>query len=343
MSRFERAGPQAARGETPLLFDFRTPQSSHRRATISIGIRLGVQISNLIWETSKAFSSLEDRVTSVELILGTAQIRDEYGIVSTFAPSRRATEVRKIVEKSRELGFSAIDTAPTYGTAEEFIGSTNTSQDIHTKLRAGESFLTSLRQSLLALKRDQVQLLYVHDTGLLPQLSSQLRANLSSMREHGARSLGASIYDLDDFYMARSAELFDVIQVPLNIFDTRFSSEIVGPVRREGTKIYARSIFLQGVLLTRPADLPSGLRGLAPFLEKFTGICVDWKVEPIDALVRFVVERSEVDGLVVGFSTLRELQRFSGAFEAQVPSELLDKIDRLERPQRYLTDPRNWS
>jgi aryl-alcohol dehydrogenase-like predicted oxidoreductase len=193
------------------------------------------------------------------------------------------------------------------------------------------------------LQRRKVELLYIHDTALLADLNSSIRASLISLRAHGAEFLGASIYDLADLDYVLAAGFFDVIQLPLNVFDSRFTPEVIHLAQNEGCKVYARSIFLQGVLLSRPADLPPAVSALAPYVARFMNTCAEWGVEPIDALARFIVERRDVDGLVIGVSSLRELERLSQALSASVAPGLLDSLEALEKPSWVLADPRNWS
>lgn len=281
--------------------------------------------------------------STVELILGTAQFARDYGVLRKIRLHGEKSDPVEILEKSRLLGFGAIDTAPIYGTAEAVIGNFDTAQEIHTKIRPGKNFARSLKDSLRALKREKVELVYLHDSRLLHHLDSTARSALSALRNQGADSLGASVYDEEDFSLALNSGVFQVIQVPMSVIDNRFNGKILRAARSEGVKIYARSIFLQGILLASPSELPPSVMGLSSFIENFRRVCQDWEVDPVDALCRFVVERTEVDGVLVGVSDLPELERVHMALRASVPGELLDKIEALPQPTRALTDPRKWS
>lgn len=278
----------------------------------------------------------------MELILGSAQASAGYGILSGGRSERRETSFSSVIRMSEELGFGAIDTAPVYGLAEKIIGDTETHQQVHTKLRPGLDFETSLRRSLQDLGRDQVEVLYLHDASLLSCSDKLEQGRLLDLMENGANSLGASVYEFEDFQKARFSGLFRVIQVPMNALDTRFQGIGISDARREGIKVYARSVFLQGVLLAEPSDLPGPTRNLAPYVRRLRRLCVDWEVDLIDALTQFVIQRTEVDGIILGASTTAELQQISKAFVSEVPSGLLDQIEAFERPEWAMTDPRVW-
>ncbi|MDA9786683.1 aldo/keto reductase [Pontimonas sp.] len=278
----------------------------------------------------------------MDFILGTAQFAQNYGIFPSGSRLLEQKNPDQILNQAEQLDFTAVDTAPVYGLAETIIGKSRTALEVHTKLRPGTDFSNSLADSLLALGREQVEVVYLHDSALLHHLDMKTRSSLMALESLGAGSLGASVYEEHEFSAVLNSGIFQVVQVPLNLFDTRFGIDWVRRARDQGVKVFARSIFLQGVLLAQPVGLPAFVRALSPYLQNFLSLCSDWEVKPIDALCRFVIEKTAVDGVIVGVSAPSELRGLSQAFKANVPDGFLEILDNMDRPDWHLIDPRNW-
>ena len=60
---------------------------------------------------------------------------------------------------------------------------------------------------------------------------------------------GASIYEPKEILKFNNKIKIDYLQIPINVFDTRFlRSKLIKRLKNKGTKIFARSCFLQGIL-----------------------------------------------------------------------------------------------
>lgn len=279
----------------------------------------------------------------MDLILGTAQLVQPYGALNRQKNKLTSESRSTLVLAAERLGFIGLDTAPSYGNAEKIIGKTRTSLEIHTKLRPRASFLTSLEESKRRLRVTSIDLVYVHDSTILSSIGEREIAELESLGEYGVARLGASIYDLSELNEVLRLGVFETVQVPFNVLDRRFNAEMTAEARTRDIRIFIRSIFLQGVLLANPADLPAKLNILAPFVAEFQAICDDWGVERIDALANFAINRSGAHAAVVGASSGAELERIQRAFVSKVPDGLLEDLDKIPLPIWEQVDPRKWS
>jgi len=68
------------------------------------------------------------------------------------------------------------------------------------------------------------------------------------------RRIGVSIYTQREFLQAANEDRFDVVQVPHVLYDRRSEFGKLGNDDRLDFSIYARSIFLQGLLLLNQAE-----------------------------------------------------------------------------------------
>ena len=135
------------------------------------------------------------------LILGTAQFQSGYGIVRDLdQPGQSAAP--SLLELASALGIAALDTAPAYGRAEDAIGQSGCGLPVHTKLDPKRSPAESLSQSLKDLRRDRVDVLYIHDSAEVLRPESRVVASASELVGEQVGSLGASVYDLPEFEAA---------------------------------------------------------------------------------------------------------------------------------------------
>ena len=247
-----------------------------------------------------------------------------------------------LILSAEKFGFRGIDTAPVYGDAESSIGAAGTSLPIHTKFDPGLSEAESVRESLLRLRRQSIDIAYFHrpmDSRPAIRMVAKIRKSLS--REL-VRKLGASIYDLRELPFLLDCEHITAIQCPFSVFDRRFSRELLADFVARGGQVYVRSVFLQGLLLAGSEGVPEGHRELAPFLETFWEACSEWEVSPVSAAVQFAHQSLPFAGLIVGTSRIVELEQIVRASEEEVYSGFMDTLNEMKLPSRHLVDPRQW-
>tara|TARA_B110000503_G_scaffold140751_1_gene232439 strand:- start:227 stop:1063 length:837 start_codon:yes stop_codon:yes gene_type:complete len=277
----------------------------------------------------------------VKLILGTAQLVQPYGVLgNSYGPREGAAP--SILKAAVVGGFSALDTAPIYGDAEATIGSIDHGLGLHTKIRHGSDSVESVKQSLAALATSRLDVVYLHQeyTGSAHQLDS-----LQHLSDHmGAKinSLGASLYSLEELYRVLESPLLTSVQIPLNVLDRRFTNEVLSLAKQEGITVYARSIFLQGLLLAAASALPANLLSLAPFIQQFHAVAARHGLTPLEATLGFAKSFGSLDGLVVGAHSAENVGEISRAFFQDYSQEFVEECFGIKTPPGHLTDPRNW-
>lgn len=289
----------------------------------------------------------------MKLGLGTAQFGMSYGISNTsgqIAPD----DVRRILQKASEHGISVLDTAAGYGNAEAVLGQclpAGAAFSIVTKtqpLKAARVDDASLRQvamnfeaSLLRLGRQSVHGLLVHHGGdlLLPG-GERLYATLRQWQEKGrVGKIGVSVYDRAEIDALFERFAFDLVQLPLNVFDQRLLRDgTLTTLQRAGVEIHARSVFLQGVLLMETSQLPVHLLELEPYLDAFKAIASERKMSPLVAALAFVKNIPEIAVALVGVISPRQLQECIDAYTLAAPT----RFPNCAVANESLVDPRCW-
>lgn len=276
-------------------------------------------------------------------MLGTAQLAQPYGVLAkTDYPSRgREMDLLRLAES---CGFSAIDTSPVYGNAEELIGASQTQLEVHTKCHPNLSVEDSLRQSKESLGRENLDIVYLHES-LEP--NSEAVRKVRRLAQHvgdDVGAIGASIYEVDEFLTALDMPDISVIQIPMNILDRRFANpELLNRAFELGKRIFVRSVFLQGLLVTDAADLPPSLSPLIPYLDHINQVSQQSGVSRIRLALSYVLQFRGISGIIVGASLPYELETVALEFSRANPREVLDLLGEVEAAPWDLVDPRKWS
>ena len=281
-------------------------------------------------------------VGELELVLGTAGMAAQYGVLHPQAQKVSADEWVLALEDLHRLGFTAVDTAPVYGDAEALIGRARVSIPIHTKLSPGLYPIQSLEKSLSRLKRNLVSVVYFHDNFVMDVSQAERVWLLDSARGTLFQELGASIYDEIEFERALAVPQIDVIQVPFNVLDRRFGGAWLTAANRAGKRIFARSVLLQGTLISDARRLPPVLWKLRPSITRFMDICESWSASPIAAAIGYVRQKESFAGIVLGARSPEEASHLADSFSEPLPLGLVRDLDSLATPSWEVTDPRTW-
>lgn len=293
------------------------------------------------------------------MILGTVQLGLEYGIHNGYGkPDLK--QGFALLECAEKNGIRLLDTAEAYGDSQKVIGQyiayRGQSFGICTKLSlcdeggvsVGSTIGLKIQHMLQALHIDSIHLLYLHrfsdckDMGVMQALRHA--------KCHRAISrIGISIYEPDEleYILDHLADVVDVVQLPYNLFDcTRWDE----PMKRAvglGIRIYARSVFLQGLFFC-PPDLPKikelacgdELLALQQFAKKR-----DYSMAEL--AITFVKGNPYISDYLVGCERVGQLQdniRLDKSSSGKaLTSEDLEIIHQLSaRVSARAIDPRTW-
>ncbi len=253
----------------------------------------------------------------MKLALGTAQFGLDYGINNKKGKVPK-TEVFKILKTAFDHGVTVLDTAYGYGESEKVIGefisefgspfhviSKSPSLDQNGLRGMENKFYESLER--LNLKRISGYLIHQFKDY---QDHPEMWDLLERLKQKGLiNNIGFSLYLTQDLEtILRNSLNVDMIQIPYSLFDRRFES-FFSKLKQRGTKIFARSVFLQGLVFLQPNDLPSHLRKARATLEKLKKMTTSWDV-PINALcLNFALFNPYVDYVIIGVDHLRHFKK----------------------------------
>lgn len=199
------------------------------------------------------------------MILGTVQLGLAYGINNkTGKPERE--QGCKILDIAYENGIRMLDTGPMYGNSEEVIGryqrETGKFFLVNTKLPdvipdeknlTGSFIERTLQNSMDRLYLDRIHCYYLHQYAQCK--NHKIMELLMKAREKKYfEKIGVSIYHPHEMlFICESLKgIVDVIQIPYNIFSVSFWEEALKKAEAAGIIVYARSLFLQGMVFLPP-------------------------------------------------------------------------------------------
>lgn len=286
-------------------------------------------------------------MNSKVIILGTAQLMSGYG--KTNFSSLSLEEIDKIFKYSFSKGIHALDTAPDYGDSEKIIGDLNAEHSITTKIPILRNNLISyvdwidisIQTSLLNTKRKKITNLLFHSTeDMIKHFSNDVEQKLNDLRSSGLiENIGFSVYDADELSCAMNLFQPNLVQFPLNPFDQRFLEEnLLIDLARQGISSYARSIFLQGILISDTSKNKNYFRQWHKELEEWKDFCSDLGLLPYEACIKFIKGIDNLTGFTFGVGSFKELKEIINAYHhkgvIQYECPLSSKLD--------LIDPRKW-
>ena len=286
-------------------------------------------------------------MTEKAIILGTAQLMEGYG--QTNFSSLSIEDINKIFRYSFQQGIHEIDTAPGYGESEKIIGLLDSRHEITTKIPTladtNQSYADwvecSVRQSLQNTKKKYIKNLLFHNTeDFIKNFSTELEMKLIDLKAANlVQNIGFSVYDLEELKAAMSLFHPNLIQFPLNPFDQRFfESGILQELHLAGIDTYARSIFMQGILISKKIRNAQYFQKWNDELNAWRVFCANNDLLPYEACMKFITGCNFLTGYTFGVSSLEELRQISAA------TKLDGKIDcaSFASHDLNLIDPRQW-
>ena len=298
------------------------------------------------------------------LALGTVELGLEYGISSPGSSSRPTKEdAASLVQDAVDLGLNLFDTARSYGESEEILGKAlsgrwsgvyvATKTLVHapdgTMLPQGElarHMMTSLEESLLALRRDHVDIWFVHnvDSQVLARLE-EVKQVLGQARASGKiRWTGATAYGVEIPEACLQTDAFDVLQVAYSVLDQRISDRVLPFAAQRDVGIIARSVLLKGVLTERADHLPPHLDELRRRSLSFRRLVYNsgLGLSPSQAAIAFALGNTSIHSTLVGVSTRKELLEDARAAGVELPTDLEAQIQNLRFDDAELLNPSTW-
>lgn len=291
-----------------------------------------------------------------KMILGTVQLGMPYGVNNTKGkPDMK--EAMQILDYAYQNGVNILDTASSYGGSEEVIGNymkQNTAGPafkICTKLPVNiekRCVLDCYEESKQKLNIERFYVYYLHRFEQCK--NSDVVRQLIRLRETGRiGNIGVSVYEPCEleYIVEHLSDIIDVVQIPFNVADNiRWTKdELLARAKVRGIKLYARSIFLQGLILSDADSELAGKMGIAGWIVRLQDIARSLKRQVAQLAVDYISTVGEIKRYLIGCETtdqIKENIKFSKN-AVKLENDVCEEIEKISRGMdEKIIDPRRW-
>ncbi len=298
-----------------------------------------------------------------KLVLGTVQLGMKYGVANVSGQPSMEDSFH-ILDTALKSGINIFDTAWAYGTSEDVLGSWIKARSLKGKVniisklnphlwadfsdekKAYQIIQNELKNTLDRLGVDSLD-------GYLCYFSFYNATNIQNViegmralkKEGKIKNIGVTVYDAEE--ALQSIELgIDYIQAPYNVFDQRLDNSIFfDSAEKNNVKVFARSPFMQGLLLMDPQNLPVHLDLARPFLENFIALSEKYDMTQSEAALHFSVN-SRADHIVFGVDSVEQLSdiiQITGAIPDSKKDFIIEVKEIFKKMDDRIVDPRLWN
>lgn len=287
----------------------------------------------------------------MKLALGTVQFGLDYGITNRDGKITKS-EALKIIKVANDANILLFDTANAYGDSEAVLGkltqafpkiqfiskiAIQSEQEINIQQTVQES-LNKLRCSSL------YGMLFHNENDLLsPQGRSRYNELMELKAQNKLQKIGASFYTLPALETALAQYELDLIQIPASCLDQRFQqSGLLQEAQKQGVEIHARSLFLQGLLLTPDCNLPSSLLKFRPQLDFYFSTAKKLNLTPLQLALVYLIQIKEINYGVIGCQNSQQLLGIINAYDDMQEKAVNIDLNPLSVTDERLVNPSLW-
>lgn len=299
-----------------------------------------------------------------KLTLGTVALGMDYG---NFQGQQKPVgeERQSILKAALDAGINTFDTARTYGDAEKLLGDFLHRQEagrpatVVTKFKVTSSPLIyhefraqaykSVKESLESLNLTQLPICLFHmDSSFdIREALRHLRLALTELKGDGLIKMGGISVDhpMEAKHCIDLKEI-EAIQIPINVLDQRLiHNKLLSRLQASGKLVFARSVFLRGLLFQSPGTLTAGMQEAAPFLQKLGELADRAGMSPVQFAFSYLRDLEGITSIVFGAERASQIYDNTLLLEGPgIAPEIKEQAEHFFRnvPEKILT-PRMWT
>lgn len=281
------------------------------------------------------------------LALGSVQFGLNYGI-NNSAGQVSFSELDAILKLATQKGIDTIDTAYAYGNSENNLGDVGIEAfKIISKLPVCSGLDSEIRNfffdSLQRLRKESIYGYLFHDYNTFFNCQGSWETLQCLKQENRIEKIGFSLYSPTDLeYLLDKRIEFDIIQIPFNVFDTRFVSyfEIL---KKMEVEIHTRSAFLQGLFIRETDTLPSFFDTVKNRLRDMKTLALALDVSVSTLCLNYVLSYPEIDKVVIGVDNASQLYQNIESLNSFSKVEFVkNKLTQLSVNDENILNPAKW-
>jgi aryl-alcohol dehydrogenase-like predicted oxidoreductase len=282
-----------------------------------------------------------------KLAIGTAQFGMNYGIANKNGIVK-SKDINAILDLAWKKGIHTLDTAKSYGNSEEIIGDyidkvNNGPWNIITKLSSRDkTVFDQIQDSIDKLNIKPIAVM-AHSADLFLDSKFQ-RELIKAKNKNNVQKIGVSLYsekDIDD--IIHSALIPDVIQLPLNILDTRlYKRKVISQLFEIGIEIHVRSVFLQGLFYLPKNDLETNFGDAMPYIDVLSKISNNAGLTLPELSLLWLISLHEISKVIVGVDNVTQLKIHINSINKEVDDNVFKDALKINCNNEKILNPSLW-
>jgi aryl-alcohol dehydrogenase-like predicted oxidoreductase len=289
-----------------------------------------------------------------KLILGTVKFGiPNYGLTHD---NNFVDDISNFLLESHKIGVVNLDTAERYGNSESLIGSFLKKYKLDFKISTkidnlenkGKESLNIIKKSInLSIQKlnvEKINICYLHQNDINIITDKYIQEALLELKQNGIiEYIGASIYSIEECNAAIESNVFDYIQVPVNLVDTSIYNTCV--LNYNGNiRFIARSIYLQGLLIDslQKTKILNYQNEINDYMKDISIFSDELGLKISDLSRSFVFSLNNIDSYVIGTTSLKNLKSNLISYDFNDKMEYFNYIYSKSLTEKPWANPRNW-
>jgi aryl-alcohol dehydrogenase-like predicted oxidoreductase len=300
--------------------------------------------------------NLETRARALSrLTLGTVQFGLPYGVANSSGQPPYET-ARDILACAIEGGVTCLDTAARYGESEAVLGRAlaelGADVTVVTKIapladdlssaRADALVEESVTNSLRNLRLESLPFCLFHREQDFRYADSLLKLRARGLVER----IGCSTTTPAATRTIIGSGLAEAIQFPASVLDRRFTGpEVAGAAHSGRMAVFARSVYLQGLVFLPDEKTPGDLSEVIPPRRRLAEFAREAGIPLAELALRYVLGLGDLSSILVGVDSVDQMRENLALFaKGPLPPDLMRAVvaDAPSLSNRIL-DPWNWT
>ena len=281
-----------------------------------------------------------------KIIIGSAQFGMDYGIANKKGKILK-NGITSILDLAIKNGIDSVDTAKSYGESEKNLGEyfrekPCNSWKVITKInKIKENVLSQLIDSKKKLNYTPNTILaHSAQVYLNPKYQKEL---IDSKDEVGFKKIGVSIYNIKELDDILNSDLKpDIIQIPINILDTRFYDNALGHLYNMDIEIHARSIFLQGLFYLSDNQIKMRFKDVFPVIQKLKDIAGKSNLTIAQLSLLWLSGLKEIKKIIIGLDTAEHLSYHIKTLNMDVGLGIFEEALAINYTNEKVLNPSFW-
>jgi len=292
------------------------------------------------------------------LVLGTVQFGLPYGVANRSGQPSYET-ARDILACAIEGGVTGLDTAAGYGESETVLGralaelGASDRVTVVTKVaflaedlspaRADAAVEESVTNSLRHLRLERLPFCFFHR-----EQDFRYADSLLKLRERGlVERIGCSTTTTPAATKAIiGSGLAEAVQFPASVLDRRFTgADVAGAARAGGMAVFARSVYLQGLVFLPDEKTPEYLSGVIPARRRLAELARGAGIPLAELALRYVLGLGDLTSILVGVESLDQMRENIELFaKGPLPPDLMQAVvAAVPSLSDAILDPWRWA